>query len=63
MSVYIGKTETGKRISIPNDDFKTHVWGPGATGTGKTTVLLSMLHQMLPDRSIQAAHFILNGMI
>lgn len=53
--------ETGKRINIPSDSFKTHWHLIGATGKGKTTLIEALLHQLFNLRE-HSTHFIFDRM-
>lgn len=60
-AIYLGDDlKTGKPVYIPKSAFATHVHMPGATGKGKTTAILAMLHQFLRDLRNPACHFIVD---
>lgn len=52
--------QTGKSVYIRKNAFTTHVHLPGATGKGKTTAILSMLHQFLKDTRNPSCHFVVD---
>ena len=50
MRITIGRDQqTGKPISIPSELFRTHFHLLGATGTGKTTAIHTLLHPILME--------------
>jgi hypothetical protein len=60
-SIYLGQDRaTGKRIELPVSAFTTHLHLPGATGTGKSTVLFSMMTQLFLDWRNPACHVIVD---
>ncbi len=60
--VYLGTDrKTGQRVYLPADCWKTHLHLLGGTGKGKTTLIETMLHQLLLDPR-PACHFIIDRM-
>ena len=52
--------DTGDRVEIPVDAFRTHVHMPGATGKGKSTAILTLLQQLLLDWREPACHVVVD---
>ncbi len=60
-SIFLGHDQqSGKPVYIRKTAFSTHVHLPGATGKGKTTAILAMLHQFLKDTRHPTCHFIVD---
>lgn len=55
--IFIGyEKETGRPIYLSKSAFNTHLHLPGLTGTGKTTLLIAMMHQLFCDPYEPACH-------
>ncbi len=60
-SLYLGRDiKTGAHVYLPKAALTRHLHLPGATGTGKTTALLTLLRQLLVDVRQPACHFIVD---
>ncbi|HYH66447.1 MAG TPA: type IV secretion system DNA-binding domain-containing protein, partial [Urbifossiella sp.] len=63
MSVFLGTDRsTGRRVRLPADSWRTHYHLIGSTGTGKTTAIEALLHQLLVEPRSPACHFIIDRM-
>lgn len=63
MPVTIGTDrDTGKQVSLDPDVFRTHLHLLGATGSGKTTAIITMVRQILRDPRPRAALFLVDPM-
>lgn len=61
--ILLGKdTNTGRRIRMPVDALRTHLWMIGGTGKGKTTAIETILHQLLLDPFNQACVVVIDRM-
>ncbi len=61
-ALFLGRdVETGKKLYVPSDSFKTHWHLIGATGKGKTTAIEALLHQLFVVRE-RSTHFIFDRM-
>ena len=54
--------ETGRKFSLKTDTFRTHFHLIGATGTGKTTAIETMIRPILMDTRPKACFFIVDLM-
>lgn len=60
-SLYLGRdVDTGQHVYFPKSILTRHLHLPGATGTGKTTALSTLLKQLLTDTRQPACHFIVD---
>lgn len=61
--LYLGNDmETGEKIRIQSDILRTHLHLIGATGAGKTTAILTLLHPLMIDPFEKAALFVIDPM-
>lgn len=51
-SVYLGKYSRGGDAVVPVEEFGRHVLVAGTTGSGKTTTILNILHQLWNDHDV-----------
>ncbi|REK08651.1 MAG: hypothetical protein DWQ37_20145 [Planctomycetota bacterium] len=59
--LYLGcDLKSGRRVYLPKRVLARHLHLPGATGTGKTTALLTLLRQLLTDVREPECHFIVD---
>lgn len=59
----LGKdAETGRHVSLNADMFRTHLHLLGATGTGKTTAVHTLLHSIIMSPRPRAAVFVVDPM-
>ena len=54
--------DTGRKFSLKKDTFRTHFHLIGATGTGKTTAIETMIRPILMDTRPKACFFIVDLM-